>query len=75
MWEDPYPLQIEGRFAAQKDSNAHEFDTDDIQEFDAYSFYDLLDPWTWEHTWSHESGGAVLSNIYFELKDGLIELS
>ena len=35
----------------------------------------MLDPWTWEHTWSHESGGAVLSNIYFELKDGLIELS
>ncbi|WP_293835463.1 hypothetical protein [uncultured Parolsenella sp.] len=46
-----------------------------MQEFDAYSYYDLLDPWTWEHTWSHESGGAVLSNIYFELKDGLIELS
>ena len=75
MWEDPYPLQIEGGFAAQKDSNAREFDTDGMQEFDAYSYYDLLDPWTWEHTRSHESGGSVLSNNYFELKDGLIELS
>lgn len=75
MWEDPYPLQIEGGFAAQKDSNAREFDTDGMQKFDVYSYYDSLDPWTWEHTRSHESGGAVLSNIYFELKDGPIELS
>lgn len=73
MAEDPYPVQVEGEYAAQKDDVAREFDTDDMGEFDAY--YDRIDVWTRNHTWRHESGGAVLANVFFEFKNGLVELS
>lgn len=73
MADDSYPLEIEGEFASQKDDAAREFDTDDMEVFDAY--YGLINTWTWNHTWSHESGGAVLAHIIFEFKDGLVELS
>ncbi|WP_248922086.1 hypothetical protein [Olsenella intestinalis] len=73
MVNDPYPLEVEGEFAAQKDDAAREFDSKDMKAFDAY--FDLINTWAWNHTWSHESGGAVLSHMYFEYKAGMVELS
>ncbi len=73
MAEDPYPFQVEGEFAAQKDDSAREFDTDDLKEFDDY--YDQINSWAWDHTWRHESGGAVLADVFFELKNDTVELS
>lgn len=73
MADDPYPLEVEGEFAAQKDDAAREFDSNDMEAFDAY--YDLINTWAWNHTWSHESGGAVLSHMFFEYKAGMVELS
>lgn len=34
--EDLYPVEAEGEYAAIKDINARDFDTDDDEEFDAY---------------------------------------
>lgn len=73
MADDPYPLEVEGEYAAQKDDAAREFDSNDMEAFDAY--YDLINTWAWNHTWSHEGGGAVLSHMFFEYKAGRVELS
>ncbi len=71
--EDPYPIKIEGEYAAVKDINAREFDTDDIDEFDAY--YDKLDEWNLRHRWHTASNGAILADLYFQLVDHHIEIS
>ena len=81
MAEDPFPIEVDGEYAAEKDANARELgpDLDDdssdeeMEAFDAY-FDQFLD-WVWDHTWHSESGGAILSDIYFEYKDGMVELS
>lgn len=71
--EDPYPVEVDGEYAAIKDINARDFDTDDDEEFDAY--YDKLDEWNERHRWHPASGGAILADLYFQLVDGYIEIS
>ncbi len=73
MHADPYPVSAEGDFAAQKDCNARTFFSEDFDEMDAY--YTLLNDWTYEHTWLSERAGAILANVFFEYKDGIVELS
>lgn len=73
MVDDPYPMAVDGEFAAQKDQNARTFESDDIDAMDAY--YGPLNDWTYRHTWHSESGGAILANVYFEYRSGLVELS
>ena len=64
MADEPYPVDAEEEFAAQKDISACKFDTDDNEAFDAY--YDKLDEWNTLHRWHPASGGAVLSDLYFQ---------
>ncbi len=71
--EDPYPVETEGEYAAIKDINARDFDSDDDEEFDAY--YDKLDEWNEHHRWHPASGGAILADLYFQLVDNNIEIS
>jgi len=71
--EDPYPVEADGEYAAIKDINAREFDTDDDEAFDAY--YDKLDAWNERHRWHPASGGAILADLYFQLVDDYIEIS
>ena len=81
MKDDPFPIAVEGEYAAEKDANARalapELDDDSSDEeldaFDAY--FDRFEDWSWNHTWVSERGGAILSNMYFEYKDGMVELS
>ena len=73
MHEDPYPIEAEGEFAAQKDSFARAFSSDDPDEMDAY--YEPLLDWAYNHTWLHERGGAILSNVYFEYRNNVVEIS
>ncbi|MBP3871885.1 MAG: hypothetical protein J6E46_13035 [Faecalicoccus sp.] len=73
LQEDPYPVQVDGEYAAIKDENAREFDSDDINEFDAY--YDKLDEWNLHHRWHTASSGAILADIYFQLVGDYIEIS
>ncbi|MBQ6095286.1 MAG: hypothetical protein IJL09_07770 [Lachnospiraceae bacterium] len=73
MKEDPYPVETEGEYAAIKDINAREFDTEDDEEFDAY--YDKLDDWNLRHRWHPASSGAILSDLYFQLVDDNVEIS
>ena len=81
MTNNPFPIEIEGEFAAEKDAYARDQlpDLDDgcsdeeMDEFDAQ--VDLFDDWSWNHTWLSERSGAILSNIFFEYKDGMVELS
>ena len=81
MANDPFPIDIDGEYAAEKDANARELapDLDDdssdeeMEAFDAY--FDRFADWTWNHTWLSERGGAILSDIFFEYKDGVVELS
>lgn len=73
MKEDPYPVEAEGNYAADKDVAAREFDTDDDAEFDAY--YDKLDEWNLRHRWHTASEGAVLADVYFQLVDDHVEIS
>lgn len=73
MTEDPYPVEVEGAFAANKDINAREFDTDDEEEFNAY--YDALDDWNLRHRWHPASSGAILADVYFQLVEDYVEIS
>ena len=73
MAEDPYPVVSDGEFAAIKDINAREFDTDNEDEFDAY--YDRLDEWNSRHRWHPYSSGAILADLYFQLVGDNVEIS
>ena len=73
MSEEPYPVEVDGEFAAVKDVNAREFDTDDIEEFDKY--YDKLDEWNMKHRWHTAASGAILPDLYFEQKGNTVEIS
>ena len=73
MKEDPYPVMVSGDYAAMKDINAREFDSDDEEEFDAY--YDELDEWNLRHRWHPALNGAILADVYFEMIGQNVEIS
>ena len=73
MSQDPYPVGVSGEYAAIKDINAREFDTEDDDEFDAY--YDRLYEWNLRHRWHPASAGAILADVYFQLIGDSIEVS
>ncbi len=73
MCDDPYPVEAEGRFAAQKDISAREFDADDFETFDAY--YNMLDEWIARHRWHSASSGAILADLYFQQIGNTVEIS
>lgn len=73
LCEDPYPVDVDGKYAAIKDVNAREFDSEDDDEFDAY--YDKLDEWNDHHRWHPASQGAILADLYFQLVDNMVEIS
>ncbi|MBQ6230771.1 MAG: hypothetical protein IJJ74_06595 [Eubacterium sp.] len=73
MSEDPYPISTEGKYAAEKDINAREYDTDDDEEFDKY--YDALDEWCLRHRWHPYASGGILSDVYFQLVGDNVEIS
>ncbi len=72
LQQDPYPVDVDGEYAAIKDINAREFDFDD-EEFDSY--YDKLDEWNNRHRWHPHSQGAILADLYFQLVDDYVEIS
>ncbi len=71
--DDPYPVEAEGEYAAEKDVSARDFDSDDEKEFDAY--YDKLDDWNEHHRWHPASSGAILADLYFQLVGENVEIS
>lgn len=73
LQEDPYPVEVEGRYAADKDDNARDFDSEDEEEFDAY--YDKLWDWCHMHKWHSASSGAILADLYFQLVSDKVEIS
>jgi len=73
MAEDPYPVDVQGDYAAMKDDNAREFDSDNDEEFDAY--YEKLYEWNLRHRWHTASSGAILSDVYFQLVGDYVEIS
>ena len=73
MEEDSYPVNVDGDYAAIKDINAREFDSDDDDEFDLY--YDRLDEWNSRHRWHTFSDGAILADLYFQLVGNDVEIS
>lgn len=73
MAEDPYPVDVPGEYAAIKDCNAREFDSEDDEEFDAY--YDKLEEWDLRHRWHTASAGAILSDVYFQQIGDCVEIS
>ncbi len=73
MSDDPYPVDCEGRYAAQKDDAAREFDSDDDEVFEAY--YQKLYDWNLKHRWHSASSGAILADVYFQQVGDSIEIS
>ena len=73
MEDDPYPVSCDGEFAAMKDVEAREFDSDDDDEVDAY--YSKLYEWDYRHRWHHASSGAVLADVYFQKSGDFVEIS
>lgn len=73
MADDPYPVDVEGEYAACKDIAARDFDTEDEAGFDAY--YDKLDEWNLRHRWHPASSGAILADLYFQLVGEKVEIS
>ena len=73
MEDDPFPMDVEGRFAAEKDSAARDFDSDDDDIFDQY--YESLNDWAWRHTWLHARAGAILAHVFFQQVGDTVEIS
>jgi hypothetical protein len=73
MREDPYPVDVVGAFAAEKDISARDFDSDDIDELEKY--YDRLYEWNLRHRWHPASSGAILADLYFQLVEDYVEIS
>ena len=73
MVEDPYPVECDGEYAAQKDDDAREFDSDDEDEFETY--YQRLEDWNLRHRWHTESSGAILADVFFQLVGENVEIS
>ena len=73
MKEDPFPVDINATFAAEKDILARNFDSDNLKEFDEY--YNKLDLWNSRHRWHTASSGAILADLYFEQKGNSVEIS
>ncbi len=73
MQEDPYPVGASGKYAAEKDISAREFDSADEDEFDAY--YDKLDEWNARHRWHPAAAGAIIADVYFQLVGEEVEIS
>ena len=71
--EDPYPVEVKGRYAAEKDDNARDFESEDEDEMDKY--YNNLQEWYFRHNWHHASSGAILASVYFQLIGDNIEIS
>ena len=71
--EDPYPVETDGEYAANKDITARDFDCDNEEEFDTY--YDKLDAWNLRHRWHTASSGGILSDVYFQLVGENVEIS
>ena len=73
MTDDPYPVNCDGMYAAMKDENARDFDSDDDDVFEAY--YQKLYDWNLHHRWHPASSGAILSNVYFQKVGEFVEVS
>ena len=73
MAEDPFPVECEGQFAAQKDDKAREFYTEDIDLFDEY--YQKLYEWELRHRWHSASSGAILADVFFQSAGEYVEIS
>lgn len=73
MQEDPFPVTCSGEYAAQKDDNARDFDSEDEDVFDAY--YEALYEWDQRHRWHPASSGAILADVYFQLVGDNVEIS
>lgn len=81
MREDPCPVEVPGRYAAQKDSVAREnapkisegCTDEELQILDDY--IDRLEPWEGRHAWISRRGGSILSNLFFEYREGRVEIS
>ena len=73
MQDNPYPIEADGEYAAEKDINARDFDTDDDEAFDAY--YDTLDAWNLRHRWHPACAGAILADLYFRQAGETVEIS
>ncbi len=71
--DSPFPFDVKGEFAAQKDYNARDFDTDDETEFDRY--YDALERWDIKHRWHTASNSAILADVYFQKIGDTVEIS
>ena len=71
--QDPYPVDVAGIYAAEKDDNARNFDSDDEDVFDAY--YDKLYEWNERHRWHPASSGAILADVYVQLACENMEIS
>jgi len=71
--ETPFPHEVPGETAAEKDVNARDFDSDDEDQYDKY--YETLNQWVYDHTWNHASSGGILANVYFRRVEQDVELS
>lgn len=73
MVEDPYPVECDGTFAAQKDDIAREYDSNNDEIFEAY--YQQLYEWNLRHRWHTASSGAILADVYFQMIGDTVEVS
>ena len=73
MAEDPYPVNCDGEYAAQKDDNARDFDSEDEEEFEVY--YQKLYEWNLRHRWHTASSGGILADVFFQKVSEYVEVS
>lgn len=71
--DEPFPYEVKGATAAEKDSYAREYDSDSDAEFESY--YERLNEWVYVHTWKHASAGGTIPNVYFRKIGHEVEIS
>lgn len=71
--EDPFPVNVEGKYLAEKYDNAMDFDIANEDEYWKYHF--KINDWCWSHSWHHASEGAILADVFFQLVGDKVEIS
>lgn len=72
-FDNEFPYKNDGKSASEMTILARNYDSDDLEEFDAY--YDKLDDWVWSHSWLHERDYFYIADIMFRKVDDCIEIS
>ncbi|WP_248926748.1 hypothetical protein [Paenibacillus hamazuiensis] len=70
--EQTFPLPVSGNDALELVSNSHSY-LNKLENI--YDAFEIFQDWEFRHSWFSSRAGSYLPNVYFRLKDELVEVS